>query len=1031
MPVPIPSFKPVRLALHLSLALSIAVAFSIPGEAQASAPSAEPPAASSASPQGSLAGWAGLHVVSIQFEGVPKSTLDPLPAHLQQQPGQPLEPLKVRDSLRRLYATGLYQTIEVSGVRAGDDVTIIFSGAPRLFIGRVDVKGIKDDRLTSVLRSSAQLELGAPYSPSKVVQADAAVKSTLEDNGFYQSHISGDSVIDKSNSLIDLNYTVTTGKAARVGDINVQGNSGLTEQQFRKQAKLKRNSKVNRNTINRALTNLRKNYAKTEHLASTISLTSKQYLPTQNHVNYSFQANEGPIVTVSVEGAKISRSEIQKLVPVYEEGSVDEDLLNEGALNLRSFFQAQGYFDVQVSHKPLSEDAHHATALYTVSLGPLHVVDSVTVTGNKYFSSAIIDPRISVRPATLVDRHGSFSQQKLSQDVNSIKALYQSNGFSNVRVTPKIIDLGNGKGKNNKKNLAHLKVVYQIEEGTQQRIGKYEIVGASAAQIAQFKPFLNTQPGQPYSTVNISQDRDLVRTYYLDRGYDNVQVELFQETEQDHKDLVDLSMNITEGHQFFVRKVITTGLHYTRPSVVDDRVMLHPDEPLNQTALLETQRKLYDLALFNEVNTAIQNPEGNETYKNVLLNMTEAKRWDINYGFGFEAQTGTPANSYTPNGKFSASPRVLFNISRINLRGTDQSITLRTNFGTLEQLALLTYQDPHVILFPKPDFNLTLSGGYDNTANISTYQASVVSGALRLAQRANKANTLIYSFAYRRVAVKSSTLQVSPALVPLLSQPTRVGGPGLTWIRDTRDVALDAHRGSFTSVVQFLADSEFGSQANFNRIDITNSTYYEFGRDHWVFARQTRYGQERAFGNGDEQLIPLPERLYAGGATSHRGFGINSAGPRDPQTGYPIGGSGVFVNTSELRSPAPQLPFFGNNLSFVLFHDMGNVYENSSAIWSSFFRIKQPHSYTCRDVSKTYSTYNTPDTCDFNDSSHAMGLGLRYHTPIGPVRADFSYNLNPPIYPVIYDYTSTSPTPDPHVGSAGHFNFFFSIGQSF
>ncbi|HEV2276380.1 MAG TPA: BamA/TamA family outer membrane protein, partial [Acidobacteriaceae bacterium] len=471
------------------------------------------------------------------------------------------------------------------------------------------------------------------------------------------------------------------------------------------------------------------------------------------------------------------------------------------------------------------------------------------------------------------------------------------------------------------------------------------------------------------------------------------------------------------------------GLHFTRPSVVNDRVLLRPNDPLNQTALLETQRKLYDLALFNEVNTAIQNPSGDETYKNVLLNLTEAKRWDINYGFGFEAQTGTPTSRYTANGKFGASPRVLFSISRINLRGTDQSITLRTNYGTLEQLVMLTYQDPN--LFRRSSWNLALSGGYNNTADISTYQASIASASGRVSQRANKANSLIYSFSYRRVAVNPNTLQVSPALIPLLAQPTRVGGPGVTWIRDTRDVALDAHHGSFTSAEQFLADALFRSEANFNRLDISNATYYDFGRDHWVFARQTRYGQERAFGNGAEQVIPLPERLYAGGATSHRGFAINSAGPRDPQTGYPIGGAGVFVNTSELRAPAPELPYFGTNLSFVLFHDMGNVFETSSDIWQSLLRVRQPHSDTCRDVSTTYTAYNTRSTCDFNDSSHALGLGLRYYTPIGPVRADFSYNLNPPIYPVIYDYNSTSPTPDPHVGSAGHFNFYFSIGQSF
>jgi outer membrane protein assembly factor BamA len=487
-------------------------------------------------------------------------------------------------------------------------------------------------------------------------------------------------------------------------------------------------------------------------------------------------------------------------------------------------------------------------------------------------------------------------------------------------------------------------------------------------------------------------------------------------------------------------------VNLTRSSVVQQRILLHPDAPLNQTALLQMQRSLYNLALFNEVNTAIQNPNGDETYKNVLLNLTEARRWDLTYGFGFEVQTGQPTqgclseqeqqllgitNSYkcNPNGHTGASPRVLFGVSRTNLRGTDQSITLRTNYGTLEQVAMLSYQDPH--FRNEPSLNLTLSGGYNNSAVISTYKAAILSAALRLSQRVTKPTTLIYSFSYRRVSVNSNTLQVSLADIPLLAQPVRVGGPGLTLIRDTRDVALDAHHGSFSAGELFLADGKFGSQANFDRVDFTNATYYDFGRDHWVIARQTRYGQERSFGNGDEQLIPLPERLYAGGATSHRGFPINAAGPRDPQTGYPVGGAGVFVNTLELRPPAPALPYVGTDLSFVLFHDMGNAFEKSSQIWPSALRIKQPHSYTCRNVSVPYDTYNTPGTCDFNDFSHALGLGLRYHTPIGPLRADFSYNLNPPIYPVIYDYTTASTAPNPHVGQAGHFNFFFSIGQSF
>jgi len=70
---------------------------------------------------------------------------------------------------------------------------------------------------------------------------------------------------------------------------------------------------------------------------------------------------------------------------------------------------------------------------------------------------------------------------------------------------------------------------------------------------------------------------------------------------------------------------------------------------------------------------------------------------------------------------------------------------------------------------------------------------------------------------------------------------------------------------------------------------------------------------------------------------------------------------------------------------------------------------------------------NGVGTCDFRNYSHAIGVGARYNTPVGPIRLDFSGNLNPPVYPVFYDYTTSLP----YVGQAPHFNFFFSIGQSF
>ena len=1042
-----PLFPSARGALYGLLVLSMAsspIASAQTAPAAAVNPAATPDPSPNDPGPNLLLDWAGLKVVRITFEGVREDLLKPLPSELPQQVGEPLDPEKIRSSLRSLYSTGLYQTIEVAGVRAGDDVAIIFSGAPRQFLGRVNVEGVKDDRLDAVLDAATQLQSGTVYSESRIAAAQPAIEAALQNNGFYRGQIARTEVIDRDNSLVDLNFFTTTGPQARIGDVGLTGDSGLTEAQFRKQGKLKHNAKVNRNTVSRALRDLRKHYNKRERLAATVTLTSKEYVPPTNRLNYTFLAHQGPLVQVRVEGAKISRGTLQRLVPVYEEGTIDQDLLNEGQTNLRNYFESHGYFDVKVSHQPVHTDSQHVTALYTVDLGQRHVVDSVSIAGNKYFGTHLITERLSVRPNSFLDRYGAFSQQLVAQDVASIKALYMSNGFSAVQVTPKFTDTDTGGSK--PKKIAHFKIDYAIDEGTQRRIGKYDIEGATAEQLDQFRPSLNTRVGQPYSAVNINEDRNLIQTYYLSKGYDNAQVSLFQQNDPDHPDEIDFTMKIDPGMQFFVRKVLISGVQMTKPSVVQQRVTLHPGDPLNQTALLQMQRRLYDLALFNEVNAAIQNPNGQETYKNVLLNLTEAKRWDVSYGFGFEVQTGAPsegclseaeqillgiANTYkcNPNGITGASARILFNVSRTNLRGTDQSITLRTNYGTLEQVAMLSYQDPHV--FNKPALSLTLSGGYNNSAIITTYRAGILSANLRLSQRVNKPTTLIYSFGYRRVSVNSATLQVSLSEIPLLAQPVRVGGPGITFVRDTRDVPLDAHHGTFNTGEVFFADSIFGSQANFSRLDMSNATYYDVGRNHWVIARQTRYGQERSFGNGDEQLIPLPERLYAGGSTSLRGFPINSAGPRDPQTGYPIGGAGVFVNTLELRPPPPTLRYVGTDLSFVLFHDMGNAFETSSQVWPSALRTKQPHSYTCRNVSVPYTTYNTPGTCDFNDFSHDVGLGLRYHTPIGPVRGDFSYNLNPPIYPIIYDYTTANTAPNPHVGQAGHFNFFFSIGQSF
>ncbi len=1022
-----------------------------------------------------LAGLEGLEVRRIAFEGVGAERLKPLAGHLPQAEGQPLNAEDLGKSLRELYSTGLYESVQAEGVRAAGGVDLIFRGLPRMFIGTLSLDGARGAALITRLTSASQLSAGGRLTEAGVNGAIDAMQRTLASDGFHEATITVTRTPHLDEQLVDLVFHVNQGPQARVGQVEVRGDAGMGLSAFCRRAHLRTGSRIDHSTVSRALDGVLKYYQGQERLEAEVKLVQEQYDPATKKSRFRFSAVQGPVVKVLVEGAGIDPERVKKLVPVFEEGSVDEDLLNEGNRRLRNYFQGMGYFDARAEHRQTSSPGQ-VTIVYQITLGQRRRVEHVSIEGNHYFSAGALRDLLSVREADTLDRHGSYSQALVSADVAALEGAYRDNGFAHVKVTaesgmPGSEAIGGAAASRSSDRqgdpssgvavggkTAPLDVTYHIEEGEQLRVGAVRMEGNDHVAADKLTPLLNTLPGQPLSPQNLARDRDALLSAYLSQGFEQAEAEVVQQAEPAAPGKVDVVFRIHEGEQIFVRKVLVTGLHFTRREVVEKAITLKPGDPLDETALRDTQRNLYDLSLFNEVNTAVENPNGGEPYKNILLQTVEARRWTLTYGFGFESQTGQPqtncASAFaagvkcSPNGKTGVSPRILADITRNNLLGREQSVSLQGTYGLLEQKINLIYQLPHF----SRNLGFTFSGGYANSEDVSTYVASRLDGEIRWTQKflvanssLSKANTFVYEINFRRVKVAEDTLQVFPQELTELATAVRVAGPAFTWIRDTRDAPMDARRGTYTSFQEFVSTRLAGSQAEFNRLDLSNSSYYSFDKNRFVLARNTRWGQVRAFGVGKSQLIPLPERLYAGGPTSLRGFSQNAAGPRDPETGYPIGGSGALINSTELRTPAPTLPWIGNTVGFVLFHDMGNIFTNARDAWSSALRTHQPDSAACRslatvgDPSSYLPTGAATSTgqqgqCSFNDFSHAVGLGLRYRTPVGPIRFDFSYNLNPPIYPVNINYSLTSPlTPYslPQVGQAPHFNFFFSLGQAF
>jgi outer membrane protein assembly complex protein YaeT len=605
--------------------------------------------------------------------------------------------------------------------------------------------------------------------------------------------------------------------------------------------------------------------------------------------------------------------------------------------------------------------------------------------------------RMALTPAAFLrSRRGRFSIALLDRDVQSIQELYRSNGFRDVKVAPRVIRGDRGKSQD-------VAVVLKIEEGRQILVGDLELSGVDLKLVDEVTTLITSRSGQPYSTSNIALDRDAILGYYFNNGYPEAifDTQIKPGVDDTH---VNLKYVVDEGRRVFARALLVNGLQATRPSLVSRRLTIQPGDPLSQSAIVETQRRLYDLGIFSTVEVAVQNPEGIERSKYVVLQAEEARRYTLNLGFGAEiGRIGGSQTSFdAPAGSPGVSPRALIGISRLNMFGLGHTASVTGRVSTVQQRVLASYLAPQ---FQGHDnLSLSISQLFDRSSDIRTFTSQRFEASVQLTQKLSRASLLEYRVAIRQVSIDPSTLKISPDLIPVYSVPVRTAIVSATWIQDRRDDPLESTRGVFNTVDLGVAPPVFTSGTYYTRLVLKNSTYHQVARD-VILARTTSFGWLHNFSSNP---VPLPELFFAGGNTTNRGFPENQSGPRDPITGFPLGGEAFLFFGTELR-----FPVVGKTLGGVLFHDMGNSFASLSDL---SFRYRQR------------------DRQDFNYMVHSFGIGLRYRTPIGPVRVDLGYAPNST------RFTGYTGTQEELINGATQltvpqrvnpFQFFFSLGQTF
>ncbi len=926
---------------------------------------------------------------AIDLIGNPHRDLQSFRALVLQKAGEPYSQAKIEASIDALEKQGRFPKVTANIIPDVSGLRINFLLEPAYLYGVLEFPGAAQKFAYIRLLQVANLPDEDPYDPARIPIAEQALQAFFKRNGYFESATESVIEIDDAHQLVNVSFRVKLGKRARIGSIAIEGVDAREKEKLLHAMRtlrarfteglLKPGKPYEADRLKNAMAAMKRSLTKQDRLAGSVEENPPQYTAQDNLADVSFKVKPGPVVTVRTSGAKVTwmpwlaGREMKKLIPIYSERSIDNELVQEGQQNLVEYFQKKGFFDASVKNDMTSQPDHIAL-IYEINRGKKYKVARVVFAGNRSIVSSALLARIPVKKAHFWN-HGNLTSQLLRQSADSLAAIYRDTGYEEVKVAFRVTKRG-----------SKIDVGFDIDEGQQTVVANVIVTGNQhlpSSELTASKGY-ETSAGQPFSPRMITDDRNRISAAYLDRGYPNAQVTAKIARENDDPHRVSVTFTIDEQQLVRVGDLVYLGQARTRLSLIRKTANLPTESPLRQVELLQAQMHLYDLNIFDWSSVGPRRPITDQTEETTLVKVHEAKRNEIVYGFGFEIShrggnvpTGTVAVPGLPAvnlGKYQiapsqatyASPRGYIEFNRHNMRGLAETASASLLLDRLDQRAIAAYTQPH---FLGSQWSSLTSFSIERTTENPLFAAGLGDASFQVERVINrKSNTrlqLRYDF--------NKTI-LSQLLVPQLVLPqdrnVLLSTFSASLIRDTRDHPLDAHRGMFGTLTFGITPTALGSSANFARLFGQFATYKSFHSV--VFANSIRLGMAKAFASS---FIPTSQLFFAGGGTTLRGFPIDEAGPQrivpfctglQNQTGcvnvtVPVGGSELFILNSEIRFPLKILKPLGG----VLFYDGGNVY--SVINWPNFVT-----NYT-----------------------NTVGIGLRWSTPIGPIRIDLGHNLNP------------------------------------
>ncbi len=399
-----------------------------------------------------------------------------------------------------------------------------------------------------------------------------------------------------------------------------------------------------------------------------------------------------------------------------------------------------------------------------------------------------------------------------------------------------------------------------------------------------------------------------------------------------HEGAVRVRLEVEPGT---ARRVVAIGLRgnrRTKARVILSELGFEVGAPLSRQRLLEAQHRLSRLGVFRSVRVDWR-PEQDDGAV-VVVEVEEAAPVAMALGAGYDSEAG---------------PRGSFSITHHNPGGRRRQLSFQTRASRLERRMQWLVRDP--VLFARANWNGLLNFSWEELDEVA-FDVERRAAALRLEQRTGRHWIHHYRYRFQRVDLRD--VEDTIAVLEQKLENLRLGELAYALIYDTRDDPFLPQRGRLWSGELRWFAPVLGSDVPFAKLFLHGSGLRPLRR-YGSLAGAVRLGLARSYRGG--QAVPLSERFFAGGDATLRGFPRDGAGPRDPVTGLPTGGEALVLLNAEWR-----FPLWGA-LKGVAFYDLGNV----------FARVQD---------------------MELSELRHVAGAGLRFETPLGPVRIEYGRKLD-------------------------------------